>query len=76
MRPGAVKEILTGPGAAAAVSAAAHRIASAAGPGMETRPLERGRNRVRMAVYTATWQAKHAEATTRALTRAVDAGRG
>ena len=75
MKPGAVREILKGPGAAAAVSAAAHRIASAAGPGMETRSDSSG-TRVRAAVVTATFQAMHAEATRRALTRAIGAGRG
>jgi hypothetical protein len=43
---------------------------------METMPLEVGRNRVRMAVVTATYQAMRAEATSRALTRAIGAGRG
>lgn len=76
MSPGAVRKLLTDPGTARAVTAAAQRIAAAAGPGMETRPLETGRNRVRMAVVTVTYQARLAEARNRALTRAVGAGRG
>lgn len=53
----------------------ARRIANAAGPGMEvTRRV--GRKRQRVSVITATPEAMHAEAATRALTRALDAGRG
>jgi len=34
-----------------------------------------GRNRARCTIWTANFDARHAEATTRALTRAIDAGR-
>lgn len=74
IKPGAIKQILTDPATVAAVTSIAHRIASAAGPGMEVTPAERS-PRARAAVVTATFQAMHAEATRRALTRAVGAGR-
>lgn len=54
----------------------ASRIAAAAGEGMEVRGPERGRQRARAAVLTATFPAMHREATDRALTRALEAGRG
>lgn len=53
----------------------AARIAAAAGPGMEA-TSRIGRNRARASVVTATPDARRSEATTRALTRALDAGRG
>lgn len=51
------------------------RIQAAAGPGMEASVIV-GRNRVRGSVITATDEARTAEATSRSLTRAIDAGRG
>jgi hypothetical protein len=53
----------------------ADRIAAAAGPGMEASSGQ-GRTRARASVVTVTNQARAAEARTRALTRALDAGRG
>lgn len=52
----------------------AQRIAAAAGPGMET-DSDVGRTRARASVRTTTNAARRAEATDRALTRAIDAGR-
>lgn len=70
-----IRECLFAPVTVQTISSIAGRIASAAGDGMEVRPLERGGNRPRVAVVTATAEARRAEATSRALTRAVDAGR-
>lgn len=52
-----------------------HQIAAAAGPGhrVEEGPTPK---RARTAVITDTWHARKAEATSRNLTRAIDAGRG
>jgi hypothetical protein len=50
-------------------------IARAAGPGMRTEWFA-GRTRSRARIWTATPTAMRAEATSRALTRAIDAGRG
>lgn len=75
IKPGAIRQLLTDPATVAAVTQIAHRIASAAGPGMEVKPAERT-PRARAAVVTATYQAMRAEATSRALTRAIGAGRG
>lgn len=52
----------------------AQRIAAAAGPGMEAF-ADVGVNRARAAVVTTTSEAMRAEATGRALSRAIDAGR-
>ena len=76
IKPGAIRQLLTEPGTVAAVSNIARRIASAAGPGMVALPAERGGSRARAAVVTATFEAMYREATERALTRAVGAGRG
>lgn len=70
-----IAQLLKEPGVFSAVTGIAARIASAAGPGMETRS-ESGGNRVRAAVVTATIRAQYAEATSRALTRAIGAGKG
>lgn len=75
MRPGAIRQLLTSPEAASACVAIAQRIAAAAGPGNKVTPVERGHNRVRVAVVTATFDAMYDEATSRALTRAAGAGR-
>lgn len=53
----------------------ADRIAAAAGPGMEASSWV-GRTRARASVITASGKARRAEATDRALTKALDAGRG
>jgi hypothetical protein len=52
----------------------AHAIAQAAGDGMEASSYT-GPNRARATVRTATFKARQREATERALTRAIDAGR-
>lgn len=52
----------------------AQRIANAAGEGMEANAAV-GPNRARASVVTATFEARHREATRRALTSAIDAGR-
>jgi len=52
----------------------AEQIATAAGPGMEASSMT-GRNRARASVITTTPAARRAEATGRALTRSLDAGR-
>lgn len=49
-------------------------MADAAGPGHEVHAAS-GRRRARASVVTATFEAKHAEATSRNLTRSIDAGR-
>jgi hypothetical protein len=54
--------------------ARAQRIAAAAGPGMEA-STRRGRGRALAQVRTETVEARRAEATDRALTRAIDSGR-
>jgi tRNA A37 threonylcarbamoyltransferase TsaD len=56
------------------LQARADRIAAAAGPGMDSTVVE-GTNRARAFVTTGTFKARFAEATTRRLTRAIDAGR-
>jgi hypothetical protein len=52
----------------------ARAIARSAGPGMEVDESV-GANRARASVVTATFEARRAEATSRKLTRAIDAGR-
>lgn len=52
----------------------AERVAAAAGAGMEA-SVRVGRTRARGSVITATRQARESEAASRALTRAIDAGR-
>jgi hypothetical protein len=70
-----IREVMFAPAIIQTISGIASRIASAAGDGMEVLPLERGGRRPRVAVVTATFEAMHAEATSRALTRAIDSGR-
>ena len=53
----------------------ARRIAAAAGPGQWNVHAEKGRRRARAAVVTGDLEARRNEAKTRALTRAIDAGR-
>lgn len=70
----AVRSILTSGEVQADLAARAQRIAAAAGPGMEASSSV-GANRARASVIAATFEARHAEATRRALTSAIDAGR-
>lgn len=51
------------------------RVAAAAGPGMEVDTDDEGRTRARVTVWTATIEARVAEARHRALTRSIDAAR-
>ena len=69
-----VRELLRSPGVLADLEARAKRIAAAAGGGMVVESAV-GANRARAVVITGTREAMEAEARTRALTRAVDAGR-
>lgn len=68
------RQVRTSAGVQADMAARAQRIADAAGPGMEANSGQ-GQTRARGSVVTATYEARRAEATGRALTRAVDAGR-
>lgn len=70
-----IDNLLKSPAVQRRLMQAAERIAAAAGPGMEA-SVEVGRTRARASVITATFEARRAEATQRALTRALDAGRG
>lgn len=70
-----VRELLCSDGVLADLRGRAERIAAAAGDGMEV-DARVGANRARASVHTATWEARHAEALDRVLTRAIDAGRG
>lgn len=74
LNSGAVRQLLRSPEVLADLQARAARIAAAAGAGMEV-DSEVGPNRARAAVITRTAEARHAEATDRALTRGIDAGR-
>ena len=68
------RDVMRGPGTKAKLKSVADRIANAAGPGNLTLTGE-GRTRSRASVVTTTYEAMRAEAKTRNLTRAVDAGR-
>lgn len=70
-----VRALLRCPGAQAELERRARRIAAAAGEGFLAIG-DSGGKRARAVVITATRAARKAEATDRALTRAVDAGRG
>lgn len=61
-------------GVAADLRGRAERVSGQAGPGMNVSSTV-GANRARASVVTATYDAMRAEATTRALTRAIDAAR-
>lgn len=69
-----VRELLRSPEVLADLKRRAEAIAAAAGDGMEPSAMV-GKNRARASVITATHNARRAEAVTRALTRAIDAGR-
>ena len=70
-----VAEILKSAGVLAELERRAHAIAAAAGDGFVVESST-GRSRARVRVYADTFEAKRAEAKDRALTRAIDAGRG
>lgn len=70
-----VRELLRSPEVQRDLERRAQNIAAAAGEGMEV-STERGATRARATVITATFEARYREATDRALTRAIDAGRG
>lgn len=70
-----IQALLKSPEVRALLKAKADRIAAAAGGGMEASSWT-GRTRARASVITATSGARRAEAKDRALTRALDAGRG
>ena len=66
-------DVRKSPGVVADLDRRARRIAQAAGPGMEV-TSRIGRTRARSSVFTATPEARRAEATNRALTRALHRG--
>lgn len=70
-----VRDLLRSPEVHNDLRERAEKIARAAGDGFEA-DSEVGRNRARASVRTTTRKAREAEATQRALTRAIDAGRG
>lgn len=67
--------LLKSPGVLADLQRRANAIAGAAGEGFEA-DARIGAARARASVHTASTEARVAEATDRALTRAIDAGRG
>lgn len=69
-----ISELLRHPNVVADLDDRAKRIARAAGPGMESES-QVGRKRALALVWTATREARLAEAQSRALTSAIDAGR-
>lgn len=69
-----VRQLLRSPEVLADLDRRAKQIAAAAGSGMEPSAMV-GKGRARASVITATSGAREAEATRRALTRAIDAGR-
>lgn len=71
----AYEALLKSPGVQADLRRRGARIAARAGSGMEVESSV-GANRARVSVRTATPAARRAEAEDRALTRAIDAGRG
>lgn len=75
MNAAGARAILTSGAVQAFLKAKADRIAAAAGPGMAAHS-NGGSSRARAAVVTSTKAAMRAEAKDRALTRALDAGRG
>jgi hypothetical protein len=70
-----VRQLLTSAAAQADLDRRARRIAAAAGPGFEAESTP-SPARAHATVVTGTTEARIAEATDRALTRAIDAGRG
>ncbi|UXE04748.1 hypothetical protein QEH44_gp11 [Arthrobacter phage Shambre1] len=70
----AIGKLLKSPAVVADIARRTRAIAAAAGPGMQPSVVV-GRTRARGSVITATQEARLAEARTRALTKALDAGR-
>lgn len=70
-----IRAVLKSGAVQADLQSRAARIAAAAGPGMQASSFM-GKTRARASVITATAKARRAEARDRALTRALDAGRG
>lgn len=70
----AIRDLLREPGVRNDLERRARAIAAAAGSGMETDSAQ-GKVRARATVWTGNNDARRAEATDRALTRAIDAGR-
>jgi len=70
----AIRELLKDDAVLADLTSRGEAIRNAAGEGVEMR-TGRGRNRVRVSVFTATPEAMLNEARDRSLTNAVDAGR-
>lgn len=68
------RQIRLSPGVLADLEERAERIAAAAGPGMEV-DARLGANRARASVFTATSEARRAEAVDRRLTNSIWAGR-
>ncbi len=75
MNSAGFQAILKSPGVVADIEKRTNAIAAAAGPGMEP-SVRVGVTRVRGSVITADYDAMKAEATNKALTSAIDAGRG
>ena len=75
MNSAGIQELLKSGPVRALLKAKADRIAAAAGPGMLASSRV-GKTRARASVITDSFAAKRAEATSRSLTRAIDAGRG
>lgn len=70
----AMRDLLRSQGVQADMERRARQIAAAAGPGMAV-DSQVGPNRARAEVRTETFEAMHAEATSRTLSSSVDAGR-
>lgn len=68
------RELRKSPEVLADMRARASRIAAQAGSGMEV-DARQGKNRARASVITATFEARRREASSRALTSSIDAGR-
>lgn len=75
LNPAGVRKLLCEQSVLADLRARAERIASAAGDGHEVH-ADIGKTRARAVVITTSYDAMYEEATSRELTRAVDAGRG
>lgn len=75
MNGAGIRKLLADAGVQRDLERRGERIAAAAGDGFDAVP-DPGRKRARVVVLTQTAEAMEAEATRRALTRAVDAGRG
>ena len=75
MNSAGIQDLLKSSPVRALLKAKADRIAAAAGPGMVAYSRV-GKTRARASVVTDSYKAKRAEAKDRALTKAIDAGRG